>query len=119
MGRHYKQIDRDERMKIEALYTAGYSITEIAKQMNRNYTTIYREVRRGRTTQRNSDWTERTIYSADLAQMKYEVNKKQCGRELKIGNDYKFLNYIEKKIADDILGSADSEFSVEHNIRAV
>ena len=101
MGRHYKQIDRDERMKIEALYTVGYSITEIAKQMNRNYTTIYREVRRGRTTQRNSDWTERTIYSADLAQMKYEVNKKQCGRELKIGNDYKFLNYIEKKIADE------------------
>ena len=44
MGRHYKQIDRDERMKIEALYTAGYSITEIAKQMNRNYTTIYREI---------------------------------------------------------------------------
>ena len=101
MGRQYKQINRDERMKIEALHTAGYSITEIAKQMNRNYTTIYREIRRGRTTQRNSDWTERTIYSADLAQMKYEVNKKQCGRELKIGNDYKFLNYIEKKIADE------------------
>ena len=101
MGRHYKQIDRDERMKIEALYTAGYSIAEIAKQMNRNYTTIYREIRRGRATQRNTDWTERTIYSADLAQMKYEVNKKQCGRELKTGNDYKFLHYIEKKIADE------------------
>ena len=83
------------------------------------FVAIYREVRRGRTTQRNSDWTERTIYSADLAQMKYEVNKKQCGRELKIGNDYKFLNYIEKKIADDILGSADSEFPMEHNIRAL
>ena len=47
MGRQYKQINRDERMKIEALHTAGYSITEIAKQMNRNYTTIYRELRRG------------------------------------------------------------------------
>ncbi len=25
MGRKYKQINRDERMKIEALHTAGYS----------------------------------------------------------------------------------------------
>lgn len=101
MGKHYTQMNRDERMKIEALYTSGRSITEIAHQLGRSYSTIYREIQRGKTTRRNTDWTESTIYSADLGQIKYEENRKQCRKELKIGNDYEFLNYVEQKIAEE------------------
>lgn len=101
MGKKYKHMNRDERMKIEALYTAGKSITEIAELLGRGYSTIYREIKRGITTQRNSDWTERTIYSADLGQMIYEDNRKECRKDLKIGNDFKFLNYVEHKIAEE------------------
>jgi IS30 family transposase len=98
MGKKYDQITRYERMKIEALYEAGFNGRQIAQQLGRHHTTIYRELKRGKTTQRNSDWTEREIYSSDLGQSIYEENKKNCGREMKIGNDHKFVKFVEKKI---------------------
>ncbi len=102
MGKKYNQITRYERMKIEALYEAGFNGRQIALQLGRHHTTIYRELKNGKTTRLNSkNWKDEVIYSADLGQIKHDEAKKNCGRDLKIGNDLKFIKFAEKKIIDD------------------
>ncbi len=96
----YHQLTRDDRLQIEALVNAKTGKKEIAKVIGVDLSTIYRELARGKTIQRNSDWTERKIYSADLAQERAEKNQKNKGRPLKIGNDMKFVAYVEKMVIE-------------------
>jgi len=90
-----------DRLKIEALVKAKHTPKDIADLLGYHFTTIYRELKRGRTVKRNSDWTESTVYSPDLAQSKYEAQLKTKGREWKVGNDHEFIEYVEKKILDE------------------
>lgn len=102
MGKKYNQVTRDERMKIEALNEAGLNVQQIANQLGRHRTTIYRELKKGKTVKLNHrTWKEETIYSADLGQMKHEEAKKNCGRDIKLGNDLKFVKFVEKKIGNE------------------
>lgn len=96
-----KCLTWNQRLKIEALYNAGHTPKEIAEQMCVHFTTIYRELKKGKTIKRNSDLTEVEIYSPDLAQSKYEEQLKRKGRDLKIGNDHKFVKYVENKIVNE------------------
>lgn len=96
-----KNITWEDRLRIEALNNAGVKPTDIAKQLGYHHSTIYRELARGKTTRRNSDWSESVIYSPNLAQDRTTENKKQRGRSMKIGNDYDFLKYIENKILEE------------------
>ncbi len=98
--RSYKTLTREKRIRIEALYNAGLPVGEIADQVGVHQSTIYRELSRGRTTQRNSDWTERKIYSSDLAQERAEKNQRNKGRRLKIGNDMSFVKYVEEMVIE-------------------
>lgn len=102
-----------DRLKIEALMKAKHSPKEIADQLGYHFTTIYREIKRGRTTRRNSDWTESVVYSPDLAQRKYEEQLKTKGREWKVGNDREFVEYVEKKILDEKYSPAAVLASIE------
>lgn len=97
----YRTLKWEDRLKMEALYNAGLSPKEIAEQLGFHFVTIYRELKRGKTQKRNTDWTESTIYSPDLSQQKAEENKKLKGRKLKIGNDYAFADYVEDKIINE------------------
>lgn len=102
MGKGYKILTREKRLKIEALHMAKHSAREIADILGVHQSTIYRELKRGKTVKRNgSDWSEKTIYSADLAQNRAEINQKEKGRPLKIGNDYAFLQFVEKQIVEN------------------
>lgn len=101
MGKCYNQLTRDDRLQIEALVRAGLTKTEIAKQLGKNYSTIWRELHRGKYTHRNSDWTEEERYSSDLAQENCNKNKKEHGKELKLGRDFAFVEYIEKKVLEE------------------
>lgn len=92
------RLTRTERIQIEALWKAGHTREEIAAQMGRHYSTVCRELNRGKTVRRNSDWTEVEIYSPDLAQWKYEQGLKKKGRALKLGENRAFLEYIEDKV---------------------
>lgn len=97
-GKGRRVLTWTERIQIEALLKAKHTPKEIAAQLGKHYSTIYRELHRGKTVKRNSDWTEEEIYSPDLAQRKYEEGLKKKGRELKLGNDHAFQKYIENKI---------------------
>lgn len=93
-------ITWDDRIQIEAMVKVKTKKKVMAEVIGVSLSTIYRELGRGRTTQRNSDWTERTIYSADLAQQRVDKNKKNKGRPLKLGNDMKFVAYVEKMVIE-------------------
>lgn len=94
----YRTIQWIDRLRIETLYNAGHGEQEIAGHLGFHESSIYREIKRGRTIRRNSDWTETEIYSPDLAQQKADQNKKKKGRKLKIGKDHDFVRYVEDKI---------------------
>ena len=99
--KRYITIKWEDRLRIEALYNAGHKPQEIADLLGFHHSSIYRELKRGKTIKRNYDWTESEIYSPNLAQERADENKKKKGRPLKIGNDYKFVKYVEKTVGDE------------------
>ena len=70
---HYKHISIKEREKILVYRERGYSISKIAQELNRNKSTISRELKR------NSSRTRE--YSAVKAQEKYEIRRQFCKRD--------------------------------------
>lgn len=97
--KEYKHINYIERRQIERWYNKEKkSKEEIARLLNKSERTIRRELKRG--TVKNLSWEleEIYVYSADLAQEKYKYNLQAKGPELKIGNDYELVEYIENGI---------------------
>jgi Transposase and inactivated derivatives, IS30 family len=96
--RKWEQLTEKERYKIEALSQRGVSPTEIGRMLKRDRRTIERELARGKTRQRDSQWREREVYLADVGQRKHEEKACNKGRGLKIGHDHKLAQFIEDKI---------------------
>lgn len=98
MGK-YKNLNWNNRLQIEALWNAKHTVKEIAEQIGVHQSTIYRELKRGKTVKRkSSDWSEQTIYSPDLAQNRADEKQKEKGRPLKVGNDWEFVHFVEDMI---------------------
>jgi len=53
--KRFKHLSQEERGAIEKLLEAGHGIREIARLLNRNASTISREVKRGTTQQKRTD----------------------------------------------------------------
>ena len=93
----YSHINYTERRQIERWYNIEHkSKTEIAKLLNKNERTIRREIKRGLGDNLTCEWEVIYVYSAAMAQNKYDYNKTGKGPQLKLGNDYKLKEYIEK-----------------------
>lgn len=101
MGECFNHLTWSDRLYIEKLYNKRNTPQEIADVVGCCRTTIYNELRRGRYIHTNTDLTEEVRYSPEMAQAKYDENKKNKGRGLKIGHDIELANYIEKKIAEE------------------
>lgn len=99
--RRYRHLTKSDRLIIDTMLRDGKGKKEIAERIGVHESTIYREEKRGRYVHRNSDWTEEERYSPDIAHQKYRENLKAKGPDLKIGNDQKLADYIERKIAND------------------
>lgn len=116
MGKHHRQLNYRDRLKIEDLHREKHSVIDIAKRLGVTRQTIYNELKRGKyLKRRDSDWKDIECYSADLAQKDYEEKTSMRGCQLKIGSDQKFADYVEKKIIDDhyspeaVLGEIDAK----------
>lgn len=94
----YKRLTYTDRLKIEALYNANVPVKIICEQLHFNNSSIYREIKRGLYKHKNTDWTYTEKYSANKAQQVADYNRISQGRQLKIGNDYKFLHFVEDMI---------------------
>lgn len=95
----YKHINYVERTQIERWYNKDKkSKKEIANLLNKSERTIRREINRGLVNNLTYEWKEIFVYSADVAEEKYQYHLRGKGPELKIGNDYSIVEYIEKGI---------------------
>ncbi len=97
-GKHFTYIDR---LDIERQYNHGFSVKEIAYNMNCHVSTLYIELKRGFYTRLNTDLTEFKSYSADIAQQIHDYKSSAKGAPLKLGNDFKLAEYIEDKIINN------------------
>lgn len=113
--RRFKHLTKTDRLRIEQQLRDGKEPKEIAESIGVHISTIYREKKRGEYQHRNSDYTEETRYSSDLAEMKYRANLAAKGPDLKIGKDHELADYIERRIADDKLSPAAVLGEIEAN----
>ena len=96
----YKRITYTDRLKIETMYNAKIPVRIIADTLDFTQNAIYYELQKGFYMHRNSDLTETKKYSCDKAQMKTEYELTSKGAQLKLGNDYEFINFVETKIKE-------------------
>lgn len=98
-GKHLKY---SERLSIERWWNRDKRTkVEIAKLLDRSEKTIRNEIKRGLVKNLTTELIEIWVYSADVAQQKYEYYLKAKGPKLKIDNDYELKEYIEKSIKED------------------
>lgn len=98
MGKH---ITEQERYQIEILLKSKKKPCEIAALIGKCVRTIYYEINRGKTEQLTTDLKKVVVYKADAAQRVYKKHKQENGRSLKIGNDMRFVRYIETSIREE------------------
>lgn len=101
MGKLFKHLSQNDRIKMETMLNSGHKVAEVAEYLHVHRSTIYREIKRGEYTHRNSDYTEEIRYSSDLGQKNHDWNAQGKGRNIKIGNDRPLAEYIEGKIIED------------------
>lgn len=97
MARYYTL---NERIKIETLLENKVAPKEIAEQLGRHYTSVYREIKRGTVVQLDTHLRPYEKYCADVGQRKMEDAGHNKGTELKIKNDISTLKTAEKLIKE-------------------
>lgn len=100
--RKYKHITYAERTMIETWYNSDHkSKREIAELLHKSERTIRREINRGLIIVKGYLWEDKEEYSARIAQEKYEYGMTSKGPELKLDQDYKMVEHIEKEILEN------------------
>jgi len=99
-----KDFTYTQRLQLETLLRAKLTKKECAKQLGVSLQTIYNELKRGSYEHLNgTTWLTETRYAADKAQRNYEEKQTNKGAPLKIGNDFDFVRYVEKRVLKDKL----------------
>ena len=114
-----KHLDYSERQSIERWWNRDKRTkVEIAELLDRNEKTIRNEIKRGLVKNLTTHLEEILVYSADVAQAKYEYYLKAKGPKLKIDNDYELKKYVEKSVEKvqkpPFHGFLQKNFSVEN-----
>lgn len=105
-----KNLTRTQRLMLEDCVNAGLSKKVIAEKLGVCLSTVYKEIQRGLYYKKVRSWTgyygeahykEVQAYSAQIAQDKYDLAMTAKGRPLKLGNDYDFVRYVERRVLMD------------------
>ena len=90
-------ITYEERVKIEYMLKKKYTMQEMSEELGRNKSIISREINRNCDIKWNYDTGIcKKVYSAAVAQGKYEYNKRKAGRKCKL--DRALKQFIEDKV---------------------
>ena len=100
-GRRFSHLSWKDRLKIERMIKDGYKIQSIADALHVHNSTIYREIKKGKTTQLDTHLRVIEIYCPETAQRKYREMLSMKGPALKIGNDRALADYIEDMILNE------------------
>lgn len=101
--RNFKHLTKTSRLQLEAYLKINMPIKEIAEQLNVHISTIYREIKRGKCELLDYQFRTYEAYSPDIAEEQYQTNLKDKGPDIKLGKDYAFVTYVEKRIIEDKL----------------
>ena len=102
--KYFKHLTITQRIQLETLLKTKTTIKEISNIIGVHISTIYREIKRGTYEHLNgATYLYEKKYSSTLADEKYKQNLKDKGADLKIGNDHKLAEYIEKRTIKDKL----------------
>jgi IS30 family transposase len=82
MAGAYRYLTYEDRQNIEAWYKSGDRPFEIAARLGVHTATIYHELQRGYTGER--DTNQRPAYCAELAQKTVQENFKRRGRRTEV-----------------------------------
>lgn len=115
MGKHFRQLTYNDRVKIETLLNAKHSVAYIAKSLHYSRQTIYNEIKRGGYIHLNTDYTETKSYSADLGQSSRDKKQSGKGPDLKISNDIEFANFLEDIIINKKFSPTAALFYIKNN----
>ena len=93
--RKIKHLSAFERGKISALLDQGLTFRAIAREQGRHPSTIAREIKRGTTTQLDTNLVAHQRYYPETGQAVNEKNRANCKRRLRIGQVTTLLNSAE------------------------
>lgn len=105
-----KNLTITQRRILERCLQMRMHKREIAKMLGVCLATVYNEIKRGlyeHKTIKSYDcigepqYKYETRYSADIAQQRYELNQTTHGTPIKLGNDYDFVRYVERRVIQD------------------
>lgn len=96
-----KYLTYNQRLQIEALYKVHTPIKKIAEIVGCCFSTVYKELKRGKVQLLDYHLREYTSYSADIAQQKHDYAQTSKGRPLKVGSDHAFADFITSRIKKD------------------
>ena len=97
----YKHFTYTERLQIEAWKKVKTPVAKMAQLLGKSRSAVYTELKRGKCELRAKDWTMYESYSATIAEDKYRRNLQAKGAGLKIGSDYDYADFLERKIKDE------------------
>lgn len=97
-ARHYTHLSEIERGKIEIMLKLKLSLGVIASELNRDRSTIYREIKRHSITQRTTYLETYQAYYADTAQILYLKARSNCGCPYKLTWLPELVNEIEELV---------------------
>ena len=106
-----KNLSYTQRLLLEDCLKAGLHKRVIAEKLGVCLATVYNEISRGtyRHTEKSVNsygdvrYRTETRYSPNIAEEKYRLNMTAKGAPLKLGNDYDFVRYVEKRVLQDKL----------------
>lgn len=95
----FEHLNYEKRRLIEKWYNKDKkSKSEISRLLDKTRPNIILEIKKGLVKNLTSQLEEIWVYSADVAEEKYQYNLRAKGANLKIGNDYELVKYIENGI---------------------
>ena len=97
MGKYFTET---ERYKLETMLKDGIPVMKIAERLNKHFTTIYKEIKKGTVQLLNSDLTYRYEYCADRAQAVTVERSHNKGIDIKLGHNFALHDYIVHLVKD-------------------
>ena len=107
-----KNISYTQRLILEDFLKQKLKVKTIADKLGLCVSAVYKEIKRGEYFRKVCSyydcWGEAHYkyvksYSANMAQDKYKLNMTSKGAPIKLGKDYAFVEYIEKRVMKDKL----------------
>ena len=100
MSMKNKYLTERERYQIEILLKQKTPVQEIAKILCKSKSTIYREIKLGTVEMLSPDLIPYKKYCADAGQRIQEERSHNKGKDLKVGSDLKFIQFIEHMVLE-------------------